>query len=166
MRPEERRLDWAHPPADAEPLGLWAALHDAALRSLSFDRDSRVCTICLDVDHLDVEVEFRIAHVLALRTNRWTFVESRGDRPIGIEESVPWEWAATEIAQETQDVSNAAFLQDEGEVAFRFEGLVGETFYRIEVRGERLDVEGDVRSIEELVARGKAYWDAFGRSPR
>lgn len=185
---EKPIVDWVNFPEGIPTTSLWDALHDGDLLSIESDLLARAVTLRFDVGyvrdfhHFPKETRFVIAvngvrSVRSLRSVPWP-----GGCPIppgtpNEQQSViiseyhrKWReesqsWADFEqLIGHGLEVSNATIGQGSNVIAFQLGLLVGgDSYVEAYIRGEGATFQvGEKRvTLEEFVAFGEAYWNAF-----
>ncbi len=187
-------LDWTSLPHGVDSISLWGCLHDGRIVAIASDRLARTLTIDVDVfyirEHhgLPDSYRFRLAihGVTAARAARYvawpggyaaSAGASRDEEARAIadyqakwrEESVTWDDFERVTSNGDHEILEASFARGEG-VAVRFYCATNEgNAHDVVVCGERLSVTGSDGAeigVEQLIAMGEAYWDAFAaRTP-
>jgi hypothetical protein len=185
---EQPIVDWVNFPKNIETISLWDALHDGDLLSIESDLLARTVTLRFDVGyvkdfhHFPKEIRFVIIvngvqSVRSIRSVPWP-----GGCPIppgtpNEQQSViiseyhrKWReesqsWALFEqLVGDGLEVSNATIGQGSNVVALQL-GLLagGDSYVEAYIRGEeaRFHVGKKRVTLEEFVALGEAYWNAF-----
>jgi len=160
MENYERRLDWVHPPSDAEVTSLSETLHDGYLYEAHHDRSKRTVVFEVFVPHLRLKTTITASGVYGAHVFRTV-----GSADEGFYGSESWE--EFEVSLHKPDVRfdtlEASLLRRSPAIAIQIGGLLnGEHYYELSVAGSRLTVEGGVATLEDFIQRGRDYWEAFG----
>ena len=190
MASEEKPInDWINLPEGAPTLSLWDTLHDGDLLTVESDLLARTVTLRFDVGyvrdfhHLPEQTRFvlkceGVQSVRALGGEPWP---GGCSIPQGISRSEQesliaeyhrkWResqsWADFErLTADGLEVSNALMSRGFGTFALQFGLLVaGDSYVEAYIRGESIEfyVGEKQLAVEEFVALGEAYWDAFAK---
>jgi hypothetical protein len=185
MEPENQPIfDWVNVPESAQVYSLWGTLHDGYLEAVESDRLARTVTLRFDVDyvrdfhHLPEGARFTIVlsgvqSVRAFKLREWP-----GEKPVmkaemsGEEQDALWNeyrrkerdesiaWGDFERpVDEWLEVDRAELSLGPAAAAIR----IGLHFSEAFIRGDGIAFyAGDKQvTLEEFIALGVAYWDAF-----
>jgi hypothetical protein len=181
-------IDWVNLPESTSSFSLWDALHDGDVLAIESDLLARSVTMRFDVGYvrkfyqLSEQTQFVMAvrgvqSVRSLRSVPWPGEFSIPQGVSREQESVliseyqrKWReesqsWSALErLTTDGLEVSNATLIRGSNVVALRLVLLVADGAYvEAYIRGDRIDYyigEKQV-TLDEFVALGEAYWQAF-----
>jgi len=181
--------DWVHLPPGVEAEHLWHALHDARVCNIRSESNAGVVDLECDSTHIrdfhglpeEWRFRFRFSGVRSVRAVAFRFpqLDYFGKTPEeqarlyseaarkGREETVGWREFEREVRDTQFEVTDAAFVRSEDEVALRLGGfLASGPWSCIYIRAAQLTVDrsdGISFSLDELKGMGEAYWEAFSR---
>jgi hypothetical protein len=179
------------PEASAPVTSLWACLHDAELLAIRSDRHQRTVALEMAVSYLrehfhlpedllflvrldEVKGVYACEHVpwpggieLAPSASLEEQEQAAAEWQVrGREESLGWGAFEGAVGQEGFEVSDAGLVSSESGLSLCLQGqvLATEQWCRVRVDGAALSVQrsdGEPFSLDELLAMGDAYWEAF-----
>jgi len=185
--------DWVHLPPAAEPLSLWASLHDAYVEAVRIDRPARRLTLDLRIPHLGAregtpgvpDFRLQMERLSALRASFFLRVDvpapepasgsnaalpRQGDTaPTAIEESLGWDQLTEAIAEESFEILEAALMRGEGHLTLRLDGRLEDQWGTLVFRAEELRIyaaTGEPLTLEAFLGVGEAYWERFAQRRR
>jgi hypothetical protein len=175
-------LDWAHLPTGVEPQSLWECLHDGYLVRVATDALAGTAVLDFRVGYLlkhgglpeDLLFRFECSGVQALRAAVAFWPElpdglpgmPSGAPPPGRMESLGWFDLERRVSAEALDVSDATIALTGYAAALKLGGMLldKDEWCETVVAGTSITVtrsDGDPFSLEQMMALGESYWEAF-----